>query len=192
MGKVNFDEAEMVDAGTPVITLLDTSGKEVEADIPADLYHRRNDITAVTCSLPYGREPMTMKITSITPRADATQLYKMHLVFAREPGKQLTGGMNIGIEIRMAAAGSAETLTIPLHSVFQEKGGTYVWTVNGQSIVNKRKVTIGGTDASGNAVVTSGLNGDERIVKAGVDALHEGEKVKIVDNSSETNVGGLL
>ena len=36
--KVNFDEAEMVDAGTPVITLLDTSGKEVEADIPADLY----------------------------------------------------------------------------------------------------------------------------------------------------------
>ena len=103
--KVNFDEAEMVDAGTPVITLLDTSGKEVEADIPADLYINSKDIISVACRHPYGGGPLPMRITSITPKADATQLYKMRLAFTNEPGKQLTGGMNISIEIRMAAPG---------------------------------------------------------------------------------------
>ena len=190
--KVNFDEAEMVDAGTPVITLLDTSGKEVEADIPADLYLDNENIISVACRHPYGGGPLPMRITSITPKADATQLYKMRLAFANEPGKQLTGGMNICIELRMAAPGSDGTFTVPLHSVFQENGKTYVWTVGKSSAVNKREVTVSGTDASGNAVVTSGLNGGEHIVKAGVNALHEGEKVKIIDEGSKTNVGGLL
>lgn len=116
----------------------------------------------------------------------------MRLAFTNEPGKQLTGGMNISIEIRMAAPGSDGTFTVPLHSVFQENGKTYVWTVGKSSAVNKREVTVSGTDASGNVVVTSGLNGGERIVKAGVNALHEGEKVKIIDEGSKTNVGGLL
>lgn len=190
--KVNFDEAEMVDAGTSVITLLDTSGKEVEADIPADLYLDNKNIISVMCCPLYGGEPLPMRIISITPKADATQLYKMRLAFANKPAEQLTGGMNIGIEVRMAAPGSGDTFAIPLHSVFQEKGTTYVWTVNEQSVVNKRKVTVNGIDASGNAVVTSGLDGGERIVKAGVNALHEGEKVKVIDEGSKTNVGGLL
>ena len=95
----------MVDAGTPVITLLDTSGKEVEADIPADLYINSKDIISVAWRHPYGGGPLPMRITSITPKADATQLYKMRLAFTNEPGKQLTGGMNISIEIRMAAPG---------------------------------------------------------------------------------------
>lgn len=76
VNKVNFDEAEMVDAGTPVITLLDTSGKEVEADIPADLYLDNENIISVACRHPYGGEPLPMRITSITPKADAHSFTK--------------------------------------------------------------------------------------------------------------------
>ena len=48
------------------------------------------------------------------------------------------------------------------------------------------------TDAEGRAVVVEGLDGSERIVRAGVSALEQGEKVRVVAAPSQTNVGGLL
>ena len=47
-------------------------------------------------------------------------------------------------------------------------------------------------DKSGRVVITSGLQGGEQVVRAGVHALQENEKVQILAPASETNVGGLL
>ena len=47
-------------------------------------------------------------------------------------------------------------------------------------------------DGTGAAVITSGLEGSEQGVKAGVDAMQEGEKVRVGETESETNVGGLV
>ena len=41
-------------------------------------------------------------------------------------------------------------------------------------------------------MVTSGLEGGEKIVRAGVNVLSDGEKVKVIAEPTETNVGGLL
>jgi hypothetical protein len=37
-----------------------------------------------------------------------------------------------------------------------------------------------------------GLTGGERIVRAGVNVLQEGEKVRVIDAPGESNVGGML
>ena len=40
--------------------------------------------------------------------------------------------------------------------------------------------------------IREGLTGSEQIVRAGVGALQEGEKVRVIERPSKTNVGGLL
>ena len=60
------------------------------------------------------------------------------------------------------------------------------------STVSKRPVVLEGLDDEGRAVVVKGMTGSERIVRAGVHVLLDGERVRVVERSSETNVGGLL
>lgn len=189
---VGFEQSEMVNAGTPVVSLLNTNGMEVRTDIPASLYRQQKNIGKIVCKTA-DAEGQAMKLLSIVPKADGTQLYKMRLAFAATPDKALTAGMNVDIDINVAADAQGErTYALPLHSVFQDEGETYVWTVGTDSLTHKTRVTIKDEADGARAIVTDGLTGDERIVKAGVGYLHDGEKVKIVGQDSKTNEGGLL
>lgn len=53
-------------------------------------------------------------------------------------------------------------------------------------------MTCSGLNPSGDAVITSGLTGNEQVVKAGANSLQEGEKVQVAEQESETNIGGLI
>ena len=190
--EVNFDEAEMVNAGTPVISLLDVGGMEVELDVPATVYRRQADIERITCqTADTPAKSISMKLLSLTPKADATQLYRMRLGFSSTPDASLTAGRNVQVQLRLAGTDSLQSFVLPVASLFQEQGESYVWTVGEDSIINRMKVSVQGTTPEGRAIV-AGLKGDESVVRAGVHALREGEKVRVIDESSETNVGGQL
>ena len=191
---VNFEEAEMVDAGTPVLTLLASGNLEVETYLPADLYLQRDDIKAVYCRSGLGGDrPVRMNIVSIVPKADGNQLYKVRLAFADDRHPGLSAGMNVVADIHMADTNARPgVFTLPLRTVFDDNGQTCVWVLSPDSTVRKTPVTLRGLDASGNAVVSSGLRGGEQVVRAGVNVLREGEKVSVIAESSTTNVGGLL
>lgn len=190
---VNFEPSEMVDAGTPVIALLDMNGMEVKVDIPVEAYKRKERFGNIFCqSLLNGGKEQAMKIVSIVPKADGTQLYRMRLAFSETPENGLTAGMNVEVGIHLSASSDQSTFTLPLHCIFQEQKENFVWTVDKDSVTHKTKVNLRGTDGSGQAIVTAGLKGDEQVVKAGVNALQDNEKVKVIDDASKTNVGGLL
>ena len=189
--QVNFDEAEMVNAGTAVISLLDVDGMEVELDVPATVYQQREKITGIGCRTSDTGKEFPMKLLSLTPKADATQLYRMRVGFASAPDASLTAGRNVQVRLSLEQDGPTPSFVLPLASLFQEQGESYVWTVGKDSIINKVEVVLQGTNAEGRAVV-SGLEGDEAVVRAGVHALRQGEKVRIIDETSETNVGGQL
>ena len=190
---VNFSKAEMVDAGTAVITLLDVHRMEVEVSLPLSLYKQREQFGEIYCTLTSDRSKRyLMRTISISPKADAMQLHKMQLAFTDEmPGMNLTSGMNVEVDIRINSEGNAGNYTLPMSSIFQENGKTYVWTVDSNSTVGKKEVDIQGIDGSGAAIV-SGLNGTERVVKAGVSQIKENEKVNVLEKESDTNVGGLV
>jgi hypothetical protein len=50
---------------------------------------------------------------------------------------------------------------------------------------------MGSTTGKGNVEV-SGLNGSETIIRAGVNSLKAGEKVRVIEDGKSTNVGNLL
>lgn len=191
---VNFSPAEMVDAGTALFTLLDVSHMEVVADIPVDEYRKRNLFTRFYCKVAGLEKVFPMKMLSFTPKADGNQLYQLRLTFTGSPNKRLTAGMNATIGIVMADRSAVTRWAIPLCAVFRddESHRSCVWVYGADSTVTKCPVVLGGTDAEGRAVVVDGLTGKERIVRAGVHVLQEGERVRVVPPTSETNVGGLM
>lgn len=191
---VNFAPAEMVDAGTPVINLLDVHRIEVETELPADVYLLRSRFGQITSRASFRNTgEMPMQIISITPKADGNQLYQMKLAFDGKPDTRLSAGMNIGITIRINRTDSTgKTFTLPLHAIVRQQEETYVWIVETDSTVSRRKVVCNGIDGTGAAIISAGLNGKEQVVKAGVNALQEKEKVRVTDTESKTNVGGLI
>ena len=189
---VHFSPAEMVDAGTSVFTLLDVSSMEVEADIPAGEYRQRDRFTGYVCRPSGLGEDYRMRLLSLAPRADGNQLYRLRLAFAERPGRGLTAGMNAEVGISVADTAAARGVAVSLCAVFRDGGRPCVWELRPDSTVVKRVVTLGNTDSEGRAVVVEGLTGGERIVRAGVNVLQEGEKVRVIDAPGESNVGGML
>lgn len=191
---VNFSPAEMVNAGTPLFTLLDVSHMEVVVDIPVDEYRQRGSFSRFYCKVAGVDEEFPMKLLSIAPKADGNQLYQLSLIFTEQPDKRITAGMNAEIGIVMADERSMSGFAVPLCAVFSDndRNEPCVWVFGVDSTVSKRPVVLGGTDAEGRAVVIKGLTGSEHIVRAGVHVLQEGERVRVIGKSTKTNVGELL
>lgn len=192
---VGFSASEMVDAGMAVVTLMDVSRMEVVADVPYDVYQNRESIIGYSCRTTVaGREVCwPMKFLSLLPRADGNQLYQLHLGFREKPDERVTPGMNIEVGIETLTDTTAiQKLSVPLCSVFQEEGKTCVWVLNADSTVSRRQVTLGAQISDDWLTVVDGLTGQEQIVRSGVHALQEGERVKVIEAPAATNVGGLL
>lgn len=191
---VNFSPAEMVDAGTPLFTLLDLSRMEVTVDIPVSEYRQFDQFIRYSCRATGIDGEMPMTLLSVTPKADGNQLYQLRLAFSEQYDGRLTAGMNVGIGITVRDTTSVSRVAIPLRAVFRDndKNEPCVWVFERDSTVTKQPVVLDGTDPQGRAVVIEGLTGEERIVRAGVNVLHEGERVRVVEKASETNKGGLL
>ena len=110
------------------------------------------------------------------------------------PSRGNMSGMNVGIGIVVKDTASVSGVAVPLCAVFRDndRNESCVWVFGRDSTVTKRPVVLDGTDTKGRAVVVEGLTGEERIGRAGVNVLREGERVRVVEKASETNKGGLL
>lgn len=190
--QANFSPAEMVDAGTALFTLLDVSRLEVEVSIPAGEYLRRDRFTGFTCRAAGLESAMPMRLRGITPKADGTQLYHLTLTFAERPDRRLTAGMNVEVGITVADTARSDGFGVPPGAVFLDGETPCVWVFKADSTIKRRPVTLRDMDSEGRAMVIDGLTGEEQIVRAGVSALEEGEKVRVVGTPSQTNAGGLL
>ena len=187
--KVNYEAGEMISAGTPVVTLLDVAQMEVNVNIPAALYAQRSRFENWTCQA--GSETVSLSLLGITPKADNNQLYKVRLGIQSALSKQMAG-QNVSVTLRLTPTDESECLTLPLSAVQHADEQTFVWIYNeADSIVSKQAVETG--EAEGSTItIKSGLSGSEQVVKAGGNYLHEGEKVKLANPKSISNVGDLI
>lgn len=191
---IYFEPSEMVNAGTAIGTLLKVENMGVEFDIPVNQYIELHDVLRYTCRMPYAPDhTIPMHFVSVTPKADGNQLYRVRLAFDSLNDLRMTAGMNVEVDIYTTNQKvNSGQLTLPLHAVFKDDNGTYVWVVDNQNKVHKRSVSLVGMDENGNAIVSGGLTVQEKVVKAGVHVLQENETVHVIASPSDTNIGGLL
>lgn len=191
--KRNFEPAEMVDAGTPVFELMDNSHLEVVVDLPVSEYMRRENFIGFTGRTSLQPDDVfALNMMSLTPRADNNQLYQLRLSLPAGSHVSLTPGMNLTVDI--ATAGTDDrAVVLPARALFDRDGVSHVWVYEPESSTVRAvavTATRGATDDT--MLVTSGLTGNEQVVRAGVHHLTDGEKVNVIDEHSDTNIGNVL
>lgn len=177
--RVPFNKGELVDAGMPIVEVINVSSMEVEVFIPASLYSYVDRIKNVTCSfdiIPDKSFPLT--IIGINPKSNNSQLYKMRLAL-RDADKRIAPGMSAQITYELKSLNDAHLIELPLTSLFEKDGKTCVWVIDPTtSTISEREVKVDGFSKSAKAVVTGGLENGEIVITAGVNNLVSGEKVR--------------
>ncbi|OPZ00179.1 efflux transporter periplasmic adaptor subunit [Bradyrhizobium sacchari] len=80
------------------------------------------------------------------------------------------------VRVRVPFTQEKEALLVPDTALGSDQGGRYLLVVNGDNVVEQRKVQIGPTD-NGLRVIESGLKPDDRVVTAGLLRVIPGQKI---------------
>lgn len=188
--RVDSHVGEMVNAGTVVVSLIDVGQMEVEVRLPYNVYQQRDKLGDFVAVLD-GKEYPLRKL-NIIPKAENTQQYTMLLALPSDKILKEASGLNV--EVRFSIIGNQSVqgeMTIPESAIVYDHSQPGVWVLKPDSTVSRRTITTG-TVIDGRVDVLQGLDGSETIIKVGGAMLHDGEKVKVLQQKTATNPGGLL
>ncbi len=193
--KIYYSPKETVGAGMPVIQVINKGNYEIEINIPASVYEKRNLFKSFECSFDgKDSERYPLRLISISPSANLNQLYTVRLGIEKQNNNfSATAGISTSVYIKYISTKS--TLTeVALSAIFEDKDRkSCVWVYNVENkIVLKREVKVESILSNGNAVISSGLSEGEIVVAGGTSKIREGMDVVPLKPISKTNVGGLL
>ena len=192
---VLHEGGETVSAGMPVVALFSSQNVEVELNISAFDYANRDRMTSVTCKFDLIDEEFPMKIESISAEANASRLYTVRLRFMGDyDHSRITPGMTAMVYVNIDGGDDTPSdLSIPSTALLEKGGKTYVMVYDAKSgKVSQRGVEVESLDSKGRAKIRSGVKAGDEIVIAGVHHISDGQSVRPVAKTSESNVGGLL
>ena len=178
----------------PVISMVSAGAPEVEINLPAAEYIRRNRFNRYHCTFDiYPGETYPLQLISVTPKANANQLYTMRLQLI--PGKQAvpSPGMNAMVTI-FCDTDRSGTLSVPTSAILQKDGKSYVFIYNASDhTVHNCEVSVLRLTNDGYSLISSdGLQPGDKIVSSGVHHIENAETVKTLPEITHTNIGGLL
>lgn len=189
-----FEAHETVGAGMPVLSMISNSAPEVEINLPAAEYIRREQFDRYRCTFDiYPEQTYELKLISVTPKANANQLYTMRLQLITDNRPVPSPGMNTMVTI-LCNNDSSRNLSVPGSAVLQKDGKTCVFVYNpSDSKVHSREVTLVRLLSNGRSIIVSdGLQPGDQVVSAGIHHIKDGETVTPLPAASDTNIGGLL
>ncbi len=179
---VSAEVGQIVQAGTPVLTLVKNGDLEVEIDVPenrVDDLNKAKQIKVAFWALP--DVSLDGQVREVATIADPVANTFMVRISLSNPPPELKLGMTSTVIVNGPGA-QQQVAEIPLTAIYQTGDTPSVWVVQGDQ-AHLRAIKIAGFD--GNQVqVGAGLNDGDIIVTAGVDKLLEGQKVRLQDTAS--------
>ncbi len=177
-----FDNHEVVDAGIPVLSLVDPLRYELVTHLPARDYLRKDDFVefrVATSEQPDIKIPA--KLRSIASQANLNGLYTARFELENTAEVTILPGMSAETEITYRQEAD-ELFKLPSTAIFGKEQKSRVWLVNqDKSTVHSVPVEILSIESDGQALVKADIGPDDIIVSAGVHSLREGQKVKSVN-----------
>lgn len=188
-----FEAPEIVNQGTPVVSMLNDNYYEVNIDIPSSDYIRREDfISYYAVADVYPDAVLPLELLDITQGANYNQLFNVRFRLSGDSFPGLASGMSVNVTINFKPS-PGQLTAIPISALMQKEGCSYVWLYNPQdSLVNLIPVQVRQVTKDGTAIIHSGLQRGQTVISAGVNDLKEGEKVRLLPPVPKSNVGGLL
>jgi membrane fusion protein, multidrug efflux system len=176
---VGAEPGEVVRAGRMVVELARQGGRDAVFDVPEQLIRTGPRDPVVEIALTNDpRVRATGRVREVAPQAEsATRTFQVKVGIINPPEAMRLGSTVIG-RIKLSAPPGVE---IPASSLTQADGRPAVWVVDPQSqTVSLRNVDVLRYDPA-TIVISRGLEKGERVVTAGVQTLHPGQKVRLLE-----------
>ena len=180
--RIDSHVGEMVNAGSTVVSLIDVERMEVEVELPYNIYHQRDNLKNFVAVLDGKKYPLTK--LNIIPKAGSSQQYTMLLALPSEKSLKETSGMNVEVGFSVIGDNSIQPeIMIPESAIIYDGSQPNVWVLKSDSTIFRQPIKTG-TVIDGKVNVIHGLNGNETIIRSGVVMLHDGEKVRVLQQKS--------
>ncbi len=184
------DNFQTVQAKEPIIRLVDITKIEVTVQIPESLISLIPQVKKVACRFDaFPDRDFVGQVTKIGSEASqTTRTYPVTVQIEQPEDVQILPGMAASVRNEPVENGdaTAPNMVVPPSAIFTDQAGgpSYVWVVEeGSQKISQRQVTTGELTPVGIAVL-EGLARGEWVVTAGVNLLHEGQAVKLLQEGS--------
>jgi membrane fusion protein (multidrug efflux system) len=178
------DLGQYIEPGDHIVTLQALDPIYLDYTLPERQLNRLaegQDVRIRLDALP--GETFTGQITAIEPGIDeGTRSVKVRATFTNPDGRLRPG---MFAEVESFGGGENKVLTIPRTAISFNTYGDFVYVIlagDGESLTVKRRQVVTDEIREGRVQVVSGLEAGERVVRAGLIKLRDGQPVKI-DNS---------
>lgn len=182
---------EIVVAKEPIVRLVDRSGIEFVIDVPEASISYADYVTSAVVRFdahPDLEVPARVKEIAREARG-STRTFPVTLAMDQPDSFDILPGMagNAFVIARLPDAAPETGINVPAAALFSsgDLEKSYVWVVD-NNVLAKREVTVSRPSDFG-VLVQSGLEAGEWIVTAGVNMLSDGETVRVMDATAESD-----
>jgi RND family efflux transporter MFP subunit len=172
------ESGEVVQAGQTIFQVARQDGRDAVFDVPAQVIRATPPDPKIVVSLTDDPSVTAMgRVRTVDPQADPiTRTFRVRVSLIDPPTAMFLGATVKG---RMEME-STPSISIPASALTRINGQPAVWTVDPTTLtVSLHNVVVERFDP-GTVVISQGLDGGEIVVTAGVQALHPGQKVRLL------------
>ena len=176
------ESGQVVQAGQQIFTIARQDGRDAVFDVPAQVLRAAPTDATVTIAL--ADDPSVTakaRVRTVDPQADpVTRTFRVRMSLIDHPEAMRLGATVTG---RLQLEGG-RGISIPASALTSIDRQPAVWIVDPASLtVSLRNVDIQRFDPA-TAVISQGLEPGDVVVTAGVQALHPGQKVRLLGATS--------
>ncbi len=179
---VGAEPGEVVQAGRMIVQIARQDGRDAVFNVSANIKDLAPADPEITVALTMDPNVKTLgRVREVSPRADpVTGTWQVRVGLTDPPaalrlGSTVTGRMQVG-----GAAG----IEIPAEALTRSQGQPAVWVVDpATQTVSPRPVEVLRFDPAG-VLIGQGLAAGDQVITAGVQALHPGQKVRVLGAAS--------
>ena len=180
----SFYPGEMATAGTPLLTVMDTSATVARAPVPAARAASLKAGDAATLIVPGVIKPVVGTVIIVSPALDPSSTTVQVWVQAPNPDGALKPGTSVRVTV--VARTVPDALVVPEVALLTAPDGSHsVMVVDAKGVARTRPVEIGITQGD-RVQVTKGLRAGETVVAAGAYGLPDGMHVRVPAPSPAT------
>ena len=176
------EPGEVVQAGQMIVRLARQGGRDAVFDVPAQLLRSAPNDSEITVRLTDDPSAVaTGRVREVAAQADpVTRTFEVKVGLS-DPPEAMRLGATVTGSVKLA---SEPVITIPASALTELNRQPAVWIVDPKGLtVSMRNVELLRHDP-GTVVIAQGLETGDIVVTAGVQALHPGQKVRLLGSSS--------
>jgi HlyD family secretion protein len=171
---------EMASAGTPLVTVMDTSSVVARAHIPQEqvaLLKMGDGATITVPGVPGENQPIEGTVTVVSPALDPNSTTVEVWVQAKNPKGRLRPGTSV--QISMLAGSVPNSIVIPKAAVLTAPDGSSYVMLAGSDNKAHQKTVKTGIQEGDQAQILDGLAEGDRVIASGAYGLPDKTKIRI-------------